>query len=208
MRRTMLAALAGALIVAPTAVAAPPATLDGETFHDPTPTITSLVCTGGDIALGYSTTGTASGPYPGTYAERGLFVRPDLAAIFRIDSPAGRVVGVKTAAVGVTCLEAPPCDSADACADRNAVFAGDGRYEAFISGPEGAFADRGEFGTLLFHCPGCVPPGPQLNRFEADFSSDLEQTTPASGSIKDECKQGGWRRFGFRNQGECIAFVR
>jgi hypothetical protein len=24
---------------------------------------------------------------------------------------------------------------------------------------------------------------------------------------KDQCKHGGWRRFGFKNQGQCIAFV-
>jgi Tol biopolymer transport system component len=29
-------------------------------------------------------------------------------------------------------------------------------------------------------------------------------TVPAS---KEDCKHGGWRRFGFNNQGECIAFV-
>jgi hypothetical protein len=28
--------------------------------------------------------------------------------------------------------------------------------------------------------------------------------TPAS---KDQCRGGGWRDFGFRNQGQCIAFV-
>ena len=29
----------------------------------------------------------------------------------------------------------------------------------------------------------------------------------ASPSRKEDCKHGGWRRFGFRNQGQCIAFV-
>jgi virginiamycin B lyase len=24
---------------------------------------------------------------------------------------------------------------------------------------------------------------------------------------KDECKRGGWRQFGFRNQGQCVSFV-
>lgn len=30
---------------------------------------------------------------------------------------------------------------------------------------------------------------------------------PPSPTSKDECKDGGWRQFGFRNQGECVAFV-
>jgi hypothetical protein len=30
---------------------------------------------------------------------------------------------------------------------------------------------------------------------------------PPLPTSKDECKDGGWRQFGFRNQGECVAFV-
>ena len=32
----------------------------------------------------------------------------------------------------------------------------------------------------------------------------VDCSTPAS---KEECKHGGWQRFGFKNQGQCIAFV-
>jgi hypothetical protein len=30
---------------------------------------------------------------------------------------------------------------------------------------------------------------------------------PPLPTSKDECKNGGWRQFGFRNQGECLSFV-
>jgi len=29
----------------------------------------------------------------------------------------------------------------------------------------------------------------------------------ATPTNKDQCKKGGWRQFGFKNQGQCIAFV-
>jgi uncharacterized membrane protein len=32
----------------------------------------------------------------------------------------------------------------------------------------------------------------------------LWQSEPAT---KDDCKRGGWRQFGFHNQGQCVAFV-
>jgi hypothetical protein len=30
---------------------------------------------------------------------------------------------------------------------------------------------------------------------------------PAFPGSKEDCEHGGWRRFGFKNQGQCIAFV-
>ena len=32
-------------------------------------------------------------------------------------------------------------------------------------------------------------------------------TTPVAPADKDECKDGGWEDFGFRNQGQCVSFV-
>jgi 6-phosphogluconolactonase (cycloisomerase 2 family) len=32
-------------------------------------------------------------------------------------------------------------------------------------------------------------------------------TPPRVPTSKAQCKHGGWRRFGFKNQGQCIAFV-
>jgi hypothetical protein len=43
----------------------------------------------------------------------------------------------------------------------------------------------------------------------AGISPVAVATTPAVRQpvTKDDCKDGGWRRFGFRNQGQCIAAV-
>jgi hypothetical protein len=37
-----------------------------------------------------------------------------------------------------------------------------------------------------------------------DFSVTAAPPVPTS---KDQCKNGGWRQFGFKNQGACIAFL-
>lgn len=38
------------------------------------------------------------------------------------------------------------------------------------------------------------------NRLSGTFSIDLLRT-------KDECKNGGWEQYGFRNQGQCVRFI-
>ena len=45
--------------------------------------------------------------------------------------------------------------------------------------------------------------GDRLTAYD-DVSFTLEPHDPAN---KDECKNGGWEAFGFRNQGQCIRFV-
>jgi hypothetical protein len=31
---------------------------------------------------------------------------------------------------------------------------------------------------------------------------------PPAPTTKNQCKKGGWRQFGFKNQGQCIRFVK
>jgi hypothetical protein len=51
-------------------------------------------------------------------------------------------------------------------------------------------------------CP--VDPGLTLDPIDGDLVVHDAQAFPTS---KDQCKNGGWRQFGFKNQGECAAFV-
>jgi hypothetical protein len=44
-----------------------------------------------------------------------------------------------------------------------------------------------------------------LNSTTWDF--ELEAPAPTDPATKDDCKNGGWESFGFRNQGQCIQFV-
>jgi hypothetical protein len=44
--------------------------------------------------------------------------------------------------------------------------------------------------------------------FEPIVSGDITVTdAPPLPTTKDQCRQGGWRTYGFKNQGECVSFV-
>jgi hypothetical protein len=204
-----------ALAAAGVAVAqpAPPSTLTGESFHQDTPTITSVDCNeSANYTYSYFATGTATGPYPGTFTETGTLIFNRLEASFTIDSAAGQVTGTKTANVGVSCAGGPPCSGAEACSDEGASyntdpsgFSGTDRYEATIRTASGAFADNGLFTAVFYRSD---PPPSPLNGFNSDFLSALASPVPLGPTTKDQCKNGGWRDFPeFKNQGQCIAFV-
>ena len=54
--------------------------------------------------------------------------------------------------------------------------------------------------------PGC--PTPRLFYFQFPFMGDLVVVdAPPSPTSKEQCKNGGFASFGFKNQGECVAFV-
>jgi hypothetical protein len=201
MKRTLIAAVAAAALALPASAVAAPPSLDGETLLDNTPTITSLVCGNDGIKLGYSVNGTASGPYAGTFAETGALDGTSLTATFTIDTALGRVTGTKTAQVGVTCRIGPPCSGVEPCADRSAIYGGEGTYRAVIRTPGGAFTDQGTFSDFFYRCPECPPDDPVFNRFDSTFSSELDEPTALT---KSQCKNGGWRALGFRNQGDCV----
>jgi hypothetical protein len=66
------------------------------------------------------------------------------------------------------------------------------RLELLGSPPSGC-------GSPLFISPALVTVG--------DIVVTDAPAPPPLPTSKDECKDGGWRQFGFRNQGECVAFV-
>ena len=61
-------------------------------------------------------------------------------------------------------------------------------------------------------CPGSLPAGLQLGpTFPRMFTDDgtitvIDAPSPLPTS-KDQCKNGGWAKFGFKNQGQFVAFV-
>jgi len=68
--------------------------------------------------------------------------------------------------------------------------------------PQGRLSPRSAFiGTQE---PGIFEATVVLSTGTLTQSLFVDCSTPAS---KEECKHGGWRRFGFKNQGQCIAFV-
>jgi hypothetical protein len=161
-----------------------PPTLTEEFFHQDRPTVTSGDCTTASLNFSYSATGTASGPYPGTFTESGSMTSTQLAASFTIDSPVGRVTGTKSGQAGVGCALVPPCSGAAACenfgASFNTVpffptgFSGSDTYQATITTANGAFSDNGLFSARFYHGD---TPNP-LDGFDETFQSALEAPVP------------------------------
>src|SRR5215210_4938665 len=56
--------------------------------------------------------------------------------------------------------------------------------------------------------PGGGCPTPLASYADFPFTGDLVVVgAPPSPTSKDECKNGGWARFGFKNPGQCVAFL-
>ena len=53
-------------------------------------------------------------------------------------------------------------------------------------------------------CPQ-LPPDP--SRVEALSNGDIAVVDAQVPTTKAQCKNGGWKQFGFKNQGRCVAFV-
>jgi hypothetical protein len=219
-------AIVGVALALPAASSAapppPPPTLSGESFHQDIPTITSGDCTAESLGFTYSATGTATGPYPGTFQETGSalsindqsghVISYDLTISFTIDSPLGRVTGTKHSTnFGTSCAVPVHCSGAAACDEFGAAFNtlpggffGTDTYEATIRTASGAFADNGRFSAVLYHVDALTDP---RDHFDESFISDLNATVRLTPTTKDQCTNGGWQQFGFKNQGQCIAFV-
>jgi hypothetical protein len=76
------------------------------------------------------------------------------------------------------------------------------------NGTPGVGRDRIEF-TLLVAPPTDCPVNtlvydPQVTVISGDLTVVDAQPAPTS---KEQCKKGGWTEFGFKNQGQCVAFV-
>ena len=113
---TLAAAAAATVVAVPQALAAPSATLEGEQLVRGSAADVQSRCyidgLGGWYApINFQVAGTASGPYPGTFATSGRAVlsvsggtphMPQFDAAFSIASPAGSLKGTLTAVTGRT----------------------------------------------------------------------------------------------------------
>ena len=192
-------------LLAPSAAAQAPPTLTGETLTG-APGQTTVNCQGNLSAftITWSVSGVATVPYPGTFTETGRHTSGPgadvIEAEFQIESPLGNVVGTKR-------FFPPGAASSLACG--NPLGTGTFSlmtYEATITTPDGHFADRGRADTFVL----TTQPGSGNGTFQETFLSDLGEplpTQPTRPTDKDQCKDGGYAAFGFRNQGDCVSFV-
>jgi hypothetical protein len=192
------------------AAQAPPPSLMGETLTGSG--TTSYTC---DVSSGpghgtFDVSGTAAGPYLGTFTATGTFeVTPTLKVNvqedFTITSGGTEITGTKTgtslAPSGfIICNVAAP-DSAGL-----AILTQLPTYAATIRpATGGVWRDTGRANMTIAAntCPsGGAPANGLLQNFTQ--SDGLVQVGPAS---KDDCKNGGYQQFGYRNQGQCIKGV-
>jgi hypothetical protein len=162
--------------------------MTGETLNAPTVTVTSRECRGGalDYTMSYSVSGTAVGPYPGTFTETGTYSKEPIPggfesetfeATFTITSGETVITGTKSggSALGNVCFESTVPGVPNCCAGFHLVGA---QYEARIESPEGTFVDQGTTGvTAQSGFP-----------FVETFVSTCDEVKDKPGTDKDKCK--------------------
>ena len=186
------------------AVAATPSTLSSERFLE------VLGESGGSCSLStasfsYEGSGTASGPYAGTFAETGSLT---IAATQRATAfDAGFTIFSAAHAVlvkGTTALD--PTAPNGGCVfppSRHYVVNAGTSYVATIFTPTGNYRDQGRSSVQV----GAGASG-SLSLLIERFTSSLAEPTLIVPTRKRQCKRGGWRHYPqFKNQGRCVRFV-
>ena len=233
--RILFATCALALGVAVPAGAATTApALGGTTFTDTTPTGTSTCNEYGASSGQYSVAGTSTnGAYPGTWTETGSFTTgapspttgratvTGWAAQFQIDSPNGKVTGTKTWDATQTVGRSYSCGFSYETGGWFSAGAEKVRVNATIELPDGRTCTATGLTTMTLGVATPTIAEQYLGSFVNDLAApeaacddvqeepeDPQDPPPAEGpTSKDDCKNGGWERYGFKNQGACIKAV-
>src|SRR3954452_8203473 len=173
------------LVVALPAAASAASTLTGETLNGASASGNSSAC----LIPTFSVSGTATGPYPGTFTESGSFsiVSFTFNATFTTASGTTTITGSKSASPS-----SPGFGGSMVCSD----FGGSANltevpYTATIHTTSGNFHDEGTSAVNV------VITGSAATLTES-FTSSLTQPVSVGPTNKDECKNGGWRGF-FKN---------
>jgi len=162
----------------------------------------------------------ASGPYPGTFTESVTYsfgpgenpssfgVVTSLHATFTITSATGTVSGTKDLAPGAppsigSCLDTPPFPTTDFLTSTQLT------YHAAITSPSGQYyTDAGtasaENATALVVGGFVFQVNPEAFQEQFLTSTGVAAANPQT---KDDCKNGGYVHYGYRNQGQCVAAV-
>lgn len=215
-----------------TLAADPPPTLTGEflsAFPTAIPTSTvDIVATcdpAGTSTIAWSVSGTAFGPYPGTFVETGTAtVGPQTApayvngiqlgylvtveAFFAIDSPTGQVIGSKRL-TGSGPFDLGGCrdldgfrlpDGTSASGTFRRVNAQTMSYEAIVIAGDAAFLDSGTTGVLLEHFAGTGMT--EIDAVQEGFASSQQALVPAAGGRATGGGRVGDVTFGFNAAGD------
>jgi len=181
-------AVALALAVSPASASAV-STLTGESFSG----ISSPGNPGACPSPTFSVSGTATGPYPGTFAESGSFAPgpSSFSATFTTASATTTISGSKAVGAGLS----------SSCGIFASIAQGPVPYTATIHTSNGNFQDEG--GSVV-----TVVIEPLFASLSENFTSSLTAPVLIAPTSKDQCKNGGWQAFPqFQNQGQCVSFV-
>jgi len=144
----------------------------------------------------YTASGTANGPYPGTFTETGSGTSAGngpatLSASFTIHSGDFLITGSKSG-------------SASGCRETSDAFVvtiSGLAYQATIHTSTASYADQGT-------SAGFVGKGPSSFNLLENFTSSLTAPVLIAPTSKDQCKNNGWKNFPqFKNQGQCVSSV-
>jgi hypothetical protein len=187
--------------------AATPSSLAGETFtsdHVPGSTLTGTCpdnFSGTDGSFNFSVSGTAVGPFPGTFTESGSFTTSlsqhvnGFSSTFTVKNTAGTVTVTGTKSLPVGSVSAVDCEPGPGSGEE-VVGSVSTTYGAVI--PD-VGQDTGT-ATVSIEDDGFGSPQGQVLSFSESFGS--------TGGVQKQCKHGGWKSFGtvFKNQGDCVSF--
>ena len=180
--------------------AATRSSLAGETLTGPRPPseLTGTCNSESEGHINFSVTGTATGPFPGTFTESGSFTTASggsltaFSSTFTITGTAGTVTGSKSLSGDTgkaTCRFQEPNGPIFVSAFNLTTT-----YTATING-----ALRSA-GTATVSIEGFL--GEDFSFNENFASAGVVQLTS-----KQQCMDGGWQSFGFKNRGDCVSFV-
>ena len=180
------------LAVALPATASAASTLTGETLSGEGSGDSRLGCRVGE----YSVSGTATGPYPGTFEESaswnsftGVFN-----ATFTITSGTTTITGSKSLVDNL--------ENLILCGAPVATFVLTPSYTATIHTPVGNFHDEG-ISTVSARFEAPIFPARLTSE---TFASSLTEPVLIAPTSKDQCKNNGWKAFPqFKNQGQCVS---
>jgi hypothetical protein len=181
--------------------AATPSSLAGETFtseHVEGSTLTGD-CTGNgnEGSFNFSVSGTATGPFPGTFTESGSFTTlrsgfiSDFSSTFAITSTAGTVTGSKVVTGELGQASCSFLGGAVEVSTTNLATT----YAATLNGAQRTT------GTATVSILGLLGVGAPI------FSESFASAGTVQLTSKQQCRGGGWQSFGFKNQGDCVSFV-
>lgn len=215
-----LLVLVGPLTNKAQAQAAAPSTLTGERLQNATAWDPTSNCTEGgffnsDSTINFSSTGIATGPYPGTFTASGTATIDELGQLLTLtenfiitpdkadtDPTFTQVTGTKKFVSG-TSSGTGTCNE---YLSNSTINATDLSYTAQIQTADGATTNDEGISRLAFYDTS------GLGVFDESFVSTkvVGPTPPTVPTTKEQCKDAGFEDFtslGFKNQGECVAFV-